>query len=217
MTNPVDISQLHDMEAEQYVLGGCLNDYSVFPMVSLVLKPQDFFFKRHEYIFDAMCQLNRAGDDIDVPTVAMKLREMGKDSTDYYDDLLNEVGGQPHLIYLENQVMKRPLNYARFAARVKYLSNAIALAQATDAIKTLAFRQDMSSSVKLNEAELLLQKIRQQSIEQPTPTIGEMAMDFADSYNAALEGNGRSRLYTGYNELDNPPSIVTGKQEYILR
>jgi replicative DNA helicase len=203
MMTSTDLDKMCDQQAEQYVIGSCLNDYTAYPTVALVLKPDDFFIKRHEYIFEAMRQLHQAGEDIDVPTVALKLREMDVDDR----DLLNEIGGEPHLIYLERLAMEKPIAYETFAARVKHLAISVQLAQATDKIKTLAFRQDMSATVKLNEAQLLLNKVSDNAIQKPTPTIGKLAMDFSDAYRAAQEDTEQSRLYTGYSELDNPALI----------
>ena len=210
MTQPN--TQLYDHEAEQYLIGGCLSDYDIFPSIALVLQPNDFYIKRHQYIFEAMQLLNNEGEDVDTATVALKLREMDSE----HQDLLTEIGGEPHLIMLENLVKNRRVNYERFAARIKYLALSVRMLEAKDKIEAIALRQDISATVKHNESMMLLSNIFEQVTEKPAQHIGDIAMEFASSYRAASEGNGQSRLYTGINQLDSPALLGGFKRNDLI-
>lgn len=80
----------HSIEAEESVLGAILlSERAMYGVViEETLRPDDFYRKRHELIFEAMIALYRQGDPIDHLTVREHLRAAGQ---------LDTVGG-PHAV-----------------------------------------------------------------------------------------------------------------------
>lgn len=77
----------HSIEAEQSVLGAILlSDRALYALViEEGLKPEDFYRRRHQLVYEAMLDLYNESEPIDVLTVTEHLRSKG---------LLEEVGGQ---------------------------------------------------------------------------------------------------------------------------
>lgn len=85
----------HNLEAEVAVLGSVLIDPSVINDVMEVISHEDFYLKKHQYIFQAMEILYDEGKPIDVVAVCDKLKSMGK---------LEEVGGEIEVAKLADAV-----------------------------------------------------------------------------------------------------------------
>ena len=62
--NAVTATIPHDNEAEQAVLGSILYDEETFPEIASVLQPESFFLPAHQYIFQAMIDLEENGQPI---------------------------------------------------------------------------------------------------------------------------------------------------------
>ena len=81
----------NSIDAERSVLGSIfLDPKSVFLAIEH-LQPSDFYSRRNQLIFDAMCALSEAGKPIDTITVVDKLERSGQldgaDDTVYVADL----------------------------------------------------------------------------------------------------------------------------------
>lgn len=81
----------HNVEAEQAVLGACLIDPAAVVEVRPIVKPQDFYVQKHEWVFETIVGLWGAGQAIDLVTLVNGLEERG---------ILEEVGGAAYLTSL---------------------------------------------------------------------------------------------------------------------
>lgn len=86
-------------EAEEAVIGSMLINPEFMPNISSFLKPRDFFYVSHGWIWEAMLTITGRGEEIDYLTVIQELTERKK---------LEEVGngmfyGRAFLTYLLNQ------------------------------------------------------------------------------------------------------------------
>ena len=82
-------------EAEQSVLGAILVRPEAMDRVSDILEPEDFYREAHGRIFQAMMDLYRRGEPVDLVTVTALLKERGQ---------LDGVGGPVFLADLSEQV-----------------------------------------------------------------------------------------------------------------
>lgn len=100
----------HDMTAEGTVLSACLDGgAAIVAAVRLVVTPDDFYADRHRTIFEACLELEDAGGQIDVPSVAVQL--MGRDEYD-------RVGGREYLVDVLNSSAAQTSETAQAAARI---------------------------------------------------------------------------------------------------
>lgn len=88
-------SALENPEAEQSVLGALLIRPELVGQVAETLTPQDFYREAHSLIYQAILELHKAGEPVDLVTVTQKLK--GKDQ-------LEKCGGPVFLAGLSEQV-----------------------------------------------------------------------------------------------------------------
>ena len=84
-----------DVQAEKSLLGAIMIQDGVMPEILTILKPRDFYEKRHEIIFEAMMGLYDQHKPIDLLTLTTELKSKKK---------LKEIGGAPYLTELSNFV-----------------------------------------------------------------------------------------------------------------
>jgi len=99
----------YNHEAEASVLGCLLIDNNKLPKVREIVTNEDFYNQHHRYIFRAIEELDDAGTEVDLLTLADKLRD---------DLLLDIIGGAAYLTQLTNYVptATRILTYAKIVA-----------------------------------------------------------------------------------------------------
>lgn len=81
--------------AEQSILGSVFYDESTIKLLNDKLLTKDFYYLRHQYIFDAMLELFKSGNPIDSTTVISLLEDKGQ---------LNDCGGAQYIIDLTDSV-----------------------------------------------------------------------------------------------------------------
>ena len=84
-----------DVETERSLLGAIMISDGVMVNVSTILKPEDFYDKRHQIIYGAMMNLWDAHRPIDLVTITNELKTQKK---------LNDVGKATYLAELSNLV-----------------------------------------------------------------------------------------------------------------
>jgi replicative DNA helicase len=67
----------HSLEAEQSVLGGLLLDNSTWDSIADRLRPDDFYRRDHQLIFEAILDLSQRGEPSDAVTLAERLESKG--------------------------------------------------------------------------------------------------------------------------------------------
>ena len=85
-------------EAEQSLLGSLLIDKDAIIGVADIVSPEDFYKDAHRAIFDAMLELYKKREPIDLLSLGNKLEER---------KLLEQVGGKTYLISLSNTVDRK--------------------------------------------------------------------------------------------------------------
>ncbi len=96
------------IEVETSVLGAMLIDTQAVPKAIEILKPENFYSKKHNLIFEAMCSLFDASEPIDTVTLYEELKKSGK---------IDEVGGAAYLSLLSQDISS--------AANIEYHSRII--------------------------------------------------------------------------------------------
>lgn len=98
----------YNLDAEKALLGSILYDPQVLVQLMPVLKPEDFYRDSHRTIYEAIVELDRGHQRIDIVTVAELLRERGQ---------LEDVGDFSYLAELQGDTfefhIRSPEEYAR--------------------------------------------------------------------------------------------------------
>jgi len=101
--------ELYNPQAERAVLGSILLDERALKKVREVLKNEDFYEREHKYVFRAMEDLQDKGVEVDILTLADKLKD---------EMLLDVIGGAAYLVELTTEIPTSSLvmDYAKIVS-----------------------------------------------------------------------------------------------------
>ena len=191
-------------EAEQALLGAILLDPIAFHSVAAFLKAEDFFIKRHEYIWNALTRLQARNDAIDYVTLPQELQDMG---------LLDEIGGQAYLTSLVNNT-PTAMHVEVYGEMVARTSTRRKMLGAADSIRQFALDEELPIDKVIDEAEQALFSVSNSQMKREFVPIEAAASEYYDELERLLEiGVGSIGMPTGFNDLD---SLLGGFQKSDL-
>lgn len=188
------------LDFEEAVLGALMIDSDAFGRLGDTLRPESFYDKRNQLLFDAIQQMNLNDRPIDILTVTEYLRKLGT---------LEEVGGPVYIAQLTSRVVS--------SVNIEYHANIIAqkklardLIKFTSKTQVQAFdeTQDVDALMQQAESELfeISRKNMKQDFTQINPVISEA---YKQIQTASKNTSGISGLSTGYHRLD---KVLSGWQ-----
>lgn len=192
------------IEAEKSLLGCLMLDKNAIIKVADFLRPEDFYRKINQEIYQVCQELFTKGEPIDLLSVSNRLREK---------NLLEEIGGNSYLTELINSVptASHVSNYGKIIQRKRILRDLISASQE---IGLLGYQEQEDVDSLLDQAEKKIFSIAQKSLRQkfiPVKDSLEEAFERIDRLSkkeAMLRG-----LSTGFTDLDN---ILAGLQKSDL-
>ncbi len=196
MTNPASQPQLQvpaSLEAEQALLGAVLLEPKAFLNIASFLGGDDFYLKRHEYIWTALNRLQERNEPIDYLTLSRELQDMR---------VLEEIGGPAYLTSLVNNTPSsvHAEVYGRLVERASIRRKMLV---ATDAIRKLAMDEEMPIDKVISESEEALFSVSGSQIKREFVPVWEAASEYYDEMEKLLAaGHGMVGLPTGFRALD---------------
>ena len=181
------------IDKEMNLLGALLTERDAYPLIGEILRPESFFDRRHQLIFQAVTVLVMKQVPVDILTVTEQLRSTGN---------LEEAGG-PYYITCLTGNMRTSAHIERDARLVaqKYLARE--LLRFSGEIRQRAFDEkwDINELMQLAEGQLfeIAQQKKKKDFTQINPVI-------ADAYSmlqlSAARTGGLSGLESGFHALD---------------
>ncbi|MEM6796983.1 MAG: replicative DNA helicase [Acidobacteriota bacterium] len=188
--NPFERSLPHSEESERAVLGAILLAPHVLAVVTGRLVVEDFYLDSHQLIFQAMLDIQEAGDDIDLRTLQAQL------------ELKNAFEASGGMAYLSGLDLDLPDlgRVETYVEVVKERSIRRQLITSSQQIIFDSFEAGMAASEVLAEAERSVLGLGQQAMRRGFSVIG----DVFDSTIASLEerSEGMIGLPTGFYDWD---------------
>ena len=185
----------HDEEAERAVLGALLLDQGRIPDVLEFLRPEDFFSRRHERIFQAFVELAERNIAVDLLSTAAALKASGR---------LAEVGGNAYLAELTGTVSSAAhlLHHTRLVSQTAVLRRLIG--QATGIIdRAYTTRPDRESVEQLlDESEHGIFQISGERDRGGAQSMAEVLDEAFQRIDAAAGRGELTGLPSGFYELD---------------
>lgn len=191
-------------EAEASLLGALLIDGDAIVKIADNISPKDFFDKRHEKIYAAILQLYEQHQQIDVLTLADRLKA---------NDTLDQIGGPAYLTELTN--------FVPTAAHVEQYADIVAqkalrrrLIGASKEIVDLGFDESKQLRELIEEAEARLFEVSQQHIKQDIISLEAILAESFDRLDDLHKDKDKIRgVPSGYKDLDN---VLAGFQKSDL-
>lgn len=129
------------VDAERATLGSILIDSRSLLEVISFLKVEDFWLQRNRWIYGAILEVNKRGEEIDVISVAAELRNQGR---------LDQIGGDSYLTSLD---APHSLHISTYAGLVEATAVRRRLQEAGSQLANLAYDGDKDVGQILDEAE----------------------------------------------------------------
>lgn len=180
------------LEVEKTLLGSLLIDKESINKVADLLRPEDFYQRGHQIIYQAIMSLFDKREPLDLLSLANKLEEMGH---------LDDIGGMGYLTSLAGSVgtSAHILSYAKIVQRKKMLRDLI---DAAHHIIGISSNEDTDVEDLLDEAEKKLFSVSQKSLTKNFLRLGNTLDDAMTRILNQGDGNLRG-LKTYFAGLDN--------------
>ena len=180
-------------ELEEAVLGALMLEKDAYYIVSEILKPECFYDKNHEYIYNAVVALAMNQRPVDMLTVTEQLRKQGD---------LDAVGGPFYISQLTSKVASS--SHIEYHARIiaqKYLARELISFSAL--VQGKAFDETIDVEDLMQEAEGKLFEISQRNIKNEAIQIDPVIVAAKELMKkAAQQAEGLSGLHSGFHSLD---------------
>ncbi len=182
----------NNIDAEKSVLGSVLVSPEAIMDVIDLIRPEDFYRKDHETIFQAMLDLFNANKPIDVVTVTDRLSASGA---------LEQVGGIPYLGSLADEV---PLasNAPQYAGIVAEKALQRRLIKCAQDISRNAYEPEGDVSAALEFAEQSVLDVMQNRASKSYVQIKDVLPEVFTKLEEASQSKGISGIPTGFYDLD---------------
>jgi replicative DNA helicase len=191
-------------EAEEAVIGAVIVNPEAFLAVASFIQPEDFYFLRHQYIWEAMQRISERSEDIDFVSVQDELRALGR---------LNDIGGAARLTQLTTSApssMHAEL-YGRIVERTSLRRR---LLEAADEIKRLAVNEEITIEKVTDEAESRLFRVTERNLRREIIPMRVAVSDYFDRIEHLMQSDQQQLgLPTGFKDMD---ELLGGMQKSDL-
>ncbi len=182
-----------NIQAEQSVLGSMLLDKEAIPVITEILRNEDFYREDHREIFEAIMDLFESAEPIDLITVSEQLKIRGT---------LDNVGG---LEYLTNIATSVPTtsNARHYAKIVEEKALLRTLIKASSSIVDMGYEASEEVTFVLDRAEKSIFDILQKRNTQGFSPIRDVLLGTFNRLEELYNNNGSiTGIPTGFNDLD---------------
>lgn len=181
----------HNMEAEHAVIGGVL--FNGVSAARIILKSSAFYRREHRLIWDAVTDLQKAGEPIDVMTIADRLQGSGR---------LLEAGGIDYLSHIASSIYSTA-NIEHYAQIIQEHAQRRALISAAHGIADRGFNpQGRSIADLVSEAARQITAIDTNSGDDAPDMDAAIKEVIADLEKRAANKGKITGLETGFRDID---------------
>ena len=182
-----------NIEAEQSFLGSLLLDKDAIIKVADLLSPEDFYVDKHRRVYEAMIELYRRNEPIDLLSLGNRLQEKNE---------LESIGGRAELIALTN-VVPTASHVVHYGEIIQKKATLRRMLQAASDITALGYEQAEDVEALLDQAESKLFNVSQKFLKRSFTPIRDVLSDAFERIDELHREKGKLRgIATGYTELD---------------
>ncbi len=183
----------HSLDSEQSVLGAVLLDNEILNQVVEIIKPEDFYKRNHQLIFEAMLALYERREPTDLVTLSQQLKAVNQ---------LAQVGGVDYLSHLVD-IVPTSANTQFYARIIKEMSIRRKLIHEVSEIasEALSGRGDIDGFIDAVEQRIF--KISDTRINQGFSRVAEVVKDSIKQIETlAFNKGGMTGVASGFYDLD---------------
>ncbi len=179
-------------EAEEATIGGVLINPSSFLSIASFLKKEDFFFLRHQLIWEVLTVIGDRGEPIDLMLINEELKARNYTET---------VGGMSYLTQLANSAPSSfyTETYARLVERTSVRRK---LMQAANEILALAADETLTLDSVIADAEAKLFSVSDTQIKRSFVSMSDGLRDYYEKISEIVARSGVVGVPSGFRDLD---------------
>ncbi|MBZ8180784.1 replicative DNA helicase [Oscillatoria salina] len=181
-----------NVDAEESILGGILQDPEAIGRVADLLRPEAFYVSAHRDIYQAAFELYRQGKPTDLTTVASWLSDRA---------LLEKIGGTNKLVQLVAPTVSA-VNIDRYALLVEEKYQRRELIKAGNEIVDLAYNTAKELNTVFDESEQKIFSLTQQRPQQGLTSLADTLRDTFNEIEALQEQTKLPGITCGFYDLD---------------
>jgi replicative DNA helicase len=183
----------HSIEAEKSVLGSVMQSKDALFEVLEILSPDDFYNEHHKEVFEAIRELNRRSEPVDILTVSEELKRRST---------LAMVGGRAFVASLPTEAPSTS-NAESYAHIIKEKAVLRSLIQASADILDKSYKEKSDSQEVLNFAEQEIFNIARAKQKKDYTSLYDVMMENISQIDAMASVDGKLiGLTTGFADLD---------------
>lgn len=183
----------HSIEAEKSVLGSVLQSKEALFEVLEILEPEDFYSEHHKEVFEAVRELNRRSEPVDILTVSEELKKR---------NTLAMVGGRAFVASLPTEAPSTA-NAESYAHIIKEKAILRSLIQASADILDRSYKDKTDSQEVLSFAEKEIFNIARAKQKKDYTSLYDVMMENISQIDAMASTEGKLiGLTTGFVDLD---------------
>ena len=183
----------HSIEAEKSVLGSVLQSKEALFEVLEILEPEDFYREHHKEVFEAVRELNRRSEPVDILTVSEELKKR---------NTLAMVGGRAFVASLPTEAPSTA-NAESYAHIIKEKAILRSLIQASADILDRSYKDKTDSQEVLSFAEQEIFNIARAKQKKDYTSLYDVMMENISQIDAMASTEGKLiGLTTGFVDLD---------------
>ena len=183
----------HSIEAEKSVLGSVLQSKEALFEVLEILEPEDFYSEHHKEVFEAVRELNRRSEPVDILTVSEELKKR---------NTLAMVGGRAFVASLPTEAPSTA-NAESYAHIIKEKAILRSLIQASADILDRSYKDKTDSQEVLSFAEQEIFNIARAKQKKDYTSLYDVMMENISQIDAMASTEGKLiGLTTGFVDLD---------------
>ncbi len=183
----------HSIEAEKSVLGSVLQSKEALFEVLEILEPDDFYSEHHKEVFEAVRELNRRSEPVDILTVSEELKKR---------NTLAMVGGRAFVASLPTEAPST-VNAESYAHIIKEKAILRSLIQASADILDRSYKDKTDSQEVLSFAEQEIFNIARAKQKKDYTSLYDVMMENISQIDAMASTEGKLiGLTTGFADLD---------------
>lgn len=183
-----------NIEAEQAVLGAIIIEGNLINQVLEILTPEDFYKDSHKIVMNAMVELDRKGEPIDILTVFEFLKSK--------DHSLEDVGGSSYLTFL-TETVPTTANVTHYARLVKEKSILRTLVSTATDIAKKSHEEGIDVEALMDRAEHSILEVGQNRVKPSfydTSELASKALEYIETLSNRKELI--TGVSTGFERLD---------------
>jgi len=181
------------MEAEEAILGALLIDPDAIIRVATILRPEDFYREKNNWIYDTILILHERRESIDFLTVCDELERR---------EQLDQVGGPAFITSLVNAV-PTSIHAEHYARIVERAATRRRLLDAAGQIAALAYQEADDIDEVVDRAEQVLFGVSERRISKELVPIRQILSEYYDRIEYLTSHQGEViGIPTGFNDID---------------